>query len=171
MILESIVELNGKTMIGWEEIGKSKVSERSVFQFWKEDDNLSIHNNQSNNIIISEAEYAYLDMKYNRNSPLGLSWAGYIDVEKAYSWDPDETIAASLTSKIIGVETPLWTETIATEDDLEYMAFPRLPGYAEIAWSSKESRNWSEYKKRVAKQKSYFERKDINYYPSEDIAW
>ena len=30
--------------------------------------------------------------------------------------------------QLLGVEAPLWTETLATIDDVEYMAFPRLAG-------------------------------------------
>ena len=39
-------------------------------------------------------------------------------------------------SDILGIEAPLWTETILTMKDIEYMVFPRLPGIAELAWSA-----------------------------------
>ncbi len=37
-------------------------------------------------MIISIASKAYLDMKYNENTPYGLTWAGYIPIETAYRW-------------------------------------------------------------------------------------
>ena len=36
---------------------------------------------------------------------------------------------------ILGVEAPIWTETLRSLDDMEYMAFPRIAAIAEIAWS------------------------------------
>ena len=35
----------------------------------------------------------------------------------------------------LGVEAALWTETVDTRAGLDYLAFPRLLGIAEIAWS------------------------------------
>jgi hexosaminidase len=72
---------------------------------------------------------------------------------------------------IIGIEGALWTETITNLDEIEYMVFPRLPGYAEIGWTPSSLRNWDEYKYRLAKQAEYFKAMDINYYPSKRVPW
>jgi hexosaminidase len=34
---------------------------------------------------------------------------------------------------VIGVEACLWSETLETFEDIEYMAFPRLVGVAAVA--------------------------------------
>ena len=55
-----------------------------------------------------------------------------INVQTGYSWDPATQISGLAESNIVGVEAPLWTETIITSADIDYMTYPRLPGYAEI---------------------------------------
>jgi hexosaminidase len=55
--------------------------------------------------------------------------------------------------------------------EMEYMIFPRLPGYAEIGWTPSSGRNWSEYKVRLGKQAERFKAMDINYYPSSFVPW
>ena len=72
---------------------------------------------------------------------------------------------------ILGLEAPLWTETITKMDDIEYMVFPRLPGYAEIAWSPDSLRDWDTYKKRLAEHGARFKALEIDYYPSKRIVW
>jgi hexosaminidase len=72
---------------------------------------------------------------------------------------------------ILGIEAPLWTETITNMDELEYMVFPRLPGYAEIGWTPAGMRNWEEYKVRLGKQKARFEAMEIDYYASRLVPW
>ena len=72
---------------------------------------------------------------------------------------------------IIGIEAPMWTETIVKLDDIEYMMFPRLPGVAEIGWTPSEMRSWDEYKYRLAKHERFFKVMDINYYPSKRVPW
>ncbi len=56
-------------------------------------------------------------------------------------------------------------------DEMEYMVFPRLPGYAEIGWTAPEIRNWEEYKNRLAKHGKRFEAMDIDFYRSDLVPW
>jgi hexosaminidase len=72
---------------------------------------------------------------------------------------------------IYGIEAPLWSETVTNMDEIEYMVFPRLPGYAEIGWSAPVTRNWDEYKTRLAKHGKRFEGMDINFYRSALVPW
>lgn len=74
-------------------------------------------------------------MKYDERTPLGLSWAGYAEVKRSYDWDPGDHLAGVPASAVRGVEAPLWSETIQTSADIEYMAFPRVAGVAELGWS------------------------------------
>ena len=72
---------------------------------------------------------------------------------------------------ILGVEAPLWSETISNIDELEYLAFPRIIGYSELSWSIKENRDWENYKVRLADQAPFLDRMDVKYYPSKLIDW
>ena len=71
----------------------------------------------------------------------------------------------------MGIEAPLWSETISTVSELEYLAFPRAIGYSELSWSTVENRSWEDYKERLARQASFLERMNVNYYPSGLIDW
>ena len=64
----------------------------------------------------------------------------------------------------LGLEAPLWTETISTQEQMDYMIYPRLLGYAEIGWTDKEYRSWEEYKVRLEKQEKSLEYQGVNYY-------
>ena len=52
-------------------------------------------------------------------------------------------------SSLLGVEAPLWSETVATMRDVEFLAFPRLAAIAEVGWSRAESRDWDAFKVRL----------------------
>jgi hexosaminidase len=71
---------------------------------------------------------------------------------------------------ILGLEAPLWTETVLTMQDIEYLTFPRLLGVAELAWSP-EGQNWEEYRQRLAKHGKRMEAMRINFYRSPDVDW
>ena len=62
-------------------------------------------------------------------------------------------------------------ETIENFDDLSFLAFPRLLGYAEIGWTAQEQRRWEEYKKRLAAHGALLKSKEVNFYPSPMVEW
>jgi hexosaminidase len=120
---------------------------------------------------MSPANRAYLDMKYDRSTPYGLSWAGYVNVQKSYSWNPSTLIPNLPESAIAGVEAPIWSETLDNIDKVEFMAFPRLPGIAELGWSPAGALDWSAYQDRLAGQGSRWDALSVNFFRDPQIAW
>ena len=110
-------------------------------------------------------------MKYTEQTPLGQDWAGLIEVKDAYGWNPGAYIANVPSSAILGVEAPLWTETIRTSADIEFMAFPRLPAIAELGWSPQSTHSWSAFRKRLAAQGPRWKVQGMNYYHSPQVPW
>jgi hexosaminidase len=110
-------------------------------------------------------------MKYDDTTALGLHWAGFVEVEKAYDWEPLTVVEGLAEENLIGVEAPLWSETALTLDDVEFLAFPRLPGINEIGWSTMAGRSWEEYRDRLAAHGPRFDVMGIDYYRSPQIGW
>ena len=168
--VEKIVQKYGKKMIGWDEVATADLDSTSIAQFWASQENAEEAVQKGMKIILSPATKAYLDMKYDTLSKYGLHWAAYIPVDTAYVWSPDG-YAGIPKESILGVEAPLWSETISNIDELEYLAFPRVIGYSELSWSTEENRNWDDFKVRLANQAPYLDRMNVKYYPSELIDW
>jgi len=182
--VQSIVAAKGKQAIGWEEIAQSQLLPGSIAQHWNlpigpasSPDRQAVQQDliqavqQGTRVIMSPADKAYLDMKYQDSTTLGKTWAGYINVETAYDWDPATLIPGVTEKDILGVEAPLWSETLNNMDDLEYMAFPRILGIAEIGWTPQAGRDWNGYKVRLAAQGARLEALGVHFYPSPEIPW
>jgi len=169
--VQDIVQKHGKQMIGWEEIAQSELKDHTVVHFWKKAKYAEKALTQDNKVIVSLAHKAYLDMKYHKDTKLGLTWAGFIEVDTAYNWQLENLASGLGKEHILGIEAPLWGETITNIDDIEFLTFPRLPGYAEIGWTKATDRDWEAYKVRLGKFKSRFEAMDIDYYPSPKVPW
>jgi hexosaminidase len=167
--VQDIVNSHGKDVIGWADISDAKLKPTTVAQFWKQKpDNAIKAINQNVKIIMSNASRMYMDLKYDSTTTIGLTWAGMIEVDKAYDWDPENLFERITKKDMIGLEAPLWTETIKTLDDIDYMVSPRMPGYAEIGWTTNK-RDWNEYKNRLASFDKRFEYMGINYYRSPKV--
>ena len=83
------------------------------------------------------------------------------------------TLPAVTDDNIIGVEGALWSETLQTIKDIEFMAFPRLPALAELAWSPKTApnRTVASFTSRVATQGPRWQLRSQNFYPSTQAPW
>lgn len=170
--VKKIVEKHGKKMMGWADISAASLDENTIAQFWHTRTKTALNAVKQNaQIVMSPARRAYMDMQYDTLSPLGLHWAGYTEVDDAYDWNLKDHVKGITNDHIIGIEAPLWAETIETMDDIEYLIFPRLLGYAEIGWTKDEDRNWNEYKIRLGLQKERFDFMKLNYYPSPLVEW
>ncbi len=167
---QGIVNKYGKRMIGWDEVGVIDLLSTSIAQYWN-GSNAFTAAQKGAKVIMSPASRTYLDQKYNPSTELGLNWAGYIEAQEAYTWDPATVLSGVTEGQILGVEAPLWTETIRTRADIEYMVFPRLIGIAEIGWSAADGREWSEYRLRLAEHGPRLDFWKINFYRSPQVPW
>ena len=109
--------------------------------------------------------------QYHTDTPIGQNWAAYIDVQDAYAWDPATLVRGVPESSIIGVEAPVWTETLATMRDVEFLAFPRLAAIADVAGAQPAGRNWNEFKARLGAQGPRWTVLGVNFYRSPAVPW
>ena len=174
----------GKTPVAWHEAGATAdVADTTVGQYWgfmtpqegaAEKAQTFVGNGSQ--LILSPADAIYLDMQYPTGPSLGLTWAnGPTSVERAYSWEPADIVPGIDESDILGVEAPLWTETIRTAEDIDTMAFPRIAAAAEAAWSpatgESDLRTWESFRERVGTLGPLWTSMGIGFHPSGEIPW
>ncbi|WP_345801744.1 family 20 glycosylhydrolase [Microbacterium sp. AZCO] len=174
----------GKTPIAWHEAGSAPgLDPGTIGQYWGYttpldgmDDQARAFVANGSRLILSPADAVYLDMKYDESTALGLAWAnGPTSVEAAYSWEPSDIIAGIDESDILGVEAPLWTETVRDLSDIDALAFPRLAAAAEAAWSpatgTSELRTWTSFRERVGALAPLWTSLGIGFHASTEIPW
>lgn len=167
---QEIVSKHGKLMIGWEEIAQARLIPTSIAQVWKSDSGAAAVQYGAK-LVMSPAQKAYLDMKYDDNTELGLKWAALVEVRTAYDWDPATLIKGVVESNIAGVEAAIWAETVRNITAVEYLAMPRLPAIAEVGWTPQAGRSWDSFKTRIASHAPRWNLLGINYYRSPQVPW
>ncbi|MET9361844.1 beta-N-acetylhexosaminidase [Streptomyces sp. NPDC006632] len=171
---QPVVHRYGKTVMAWHQIVDATPIPGAVAQYWGttgDEAEVAAAAQAGTKLVMSPANRAYLDMKYDAKTPLGTNWAGYVEVDKSYSWDPDTFVQGVPANAVLGVEAPIWSETLSTSAQIEYMAFPRLQGIAELGWSPASTHDWTAYKTRLAQQGPRMTALGINYYRSPQVPW
>ncbi|MBW8764205.1 MAG: beta-N-acetylhexosaminidase [Microbacterium sp.] len=176
----AIVVEAGKTPVAWHEMGSAEnIAQGTVGQYWGSTSPQGTHADEAARfvdrggaLIMSPSDAAYLDMKYAPDFPLGLDWAGIIDVRTAYEWDPTAVLDVPAAA-ILGIEAPLWSETTPNYSDVEQLAFPRAAAHAEIGWSPRESpaRTWESFRSRLGALAPLWNAEGIAFHRSAEVSW
>ncbi|HEX7072215.1 MAG TPA: beta-N-acetylhexosaminidase, partial [Rhodothermales bacterium] len=171
-----IVRARGKQVVGWDDIAEAdlELEPGTVVQVWRpqhEGAGASIAEAVAAGarVVLSPADRVYIDMKYDSTTVLGLAWAGYNDIRDSYDWEPAEFVPGVSESAILGVEAPMWAETLGALHEIELMAFPRLAGVAELGWSPPAERSWESYRRRVGQQAPRWTALGVNFYRAPEI--
>ena len=167
---QAIVAKYGKRPIGWEEVAKAPLLPSTVIQLWRSD-TATFATKQGAKIIMSPAPRTYIDMKYNDATELGLRWAGLIPLRHAYDWNPATYAQGAAESDILGVEAPLWSETIRNIAAAQFLALPRLPALAEVGWTPQAQRSWESFRDRIAAHGPRWNLLGFNYNRVPEIPW
>lgn len=164
---ENYLSTKGKQMFGWEEaVFGDKVSKDTViFSWFSEQSGIECIRN-GYPVVLQPGHETYLDMAQDNSAcEPGTDWACKIPLEKAYHYEPfaNSNVTAKEFEQVKGIQCALWCEMTNTQSRFEYMIFPRLLAIAEVCWSAKEQRDWSDFQARLSGQLQYLDRLGINY--------
>ncbi|MEV0431081.1 beta-N-acetylhexosaminidase [Micromonospora sp. NPDC050495] len=171
---QRLVAATGKTVVGWHQLAPAEHVDGRVLQWWGtngDDPETADAVRRGARLILSPGNHTYLDMKYAPDTPIGHDWAGLIDVRRAYEWDPGSHVRGVPAEAVLGVEAPLWTETVTSRAEIEFMLFPRLPAVAELGWSPRETHDWAGFRERLAGHGPRWTAARITFRPSPEIPW
>ncbi|WP_242918933.1 family 20 glycosylhydrolase [Pontibacter liquoris] len=111
-------------------------------------------------VVLTNVTNLYFDLASQKDyDEPGLYWGGYVDVDKPFYFIPYDYLKNTkedsrgepvdraifkdkvrLTeagkANIVGIQAPLWSETVRNNERLEFMILPKLLGLAERAWAS-----------------------------------
>ena len=121
---------------------------------------------------MSPADKAYLDMKYDATTQLGLHWAGYTSVRDAYAWDPARTVAGVTgDGGARGRGAALVARRRRPSPTSSTSRSRALIGIAEIGWSPARGRSWAEYRVRLGAQGPRLTAMGVGFYRSPEVPW
>jgi hexosaminidase len=92
-------------------------------------------------------------------------------VRDAYDWDPATYMKGVGERDILGVEAPIWSESLRNITAVEYLALPRIPAVAELAWTPQAARNWDSFRTRIVTHQARWNYLGVNFYRSPQLPW
>ncbi len=162
--MEKFIVSKGRKIIGWDEILDGGLAPEATVMSWRGIEGGIAAARQGHDAIMSPGGYCYFDhyQADPRFEPKAIG--GLTTLKKVYSYEPTPGELSNEEAKhILGAQGNLWTEFIATPSHLEYMAVPRMIALAEVVWSPKSLRNWTDFRSRMDSQYKRLEYLYVNY--------
>jgi len=145
------VSAAGRRLIGWDEILEGGLCEGAAVMSWRGEEGGLAAASQNHDVVMAPSQWVYFDhyQAYPTcEEPLAIG--GMSPTDRVYAYEP---IPAAMNpeqrSRVLGSQGQLWTEYIATMDQVEYMGFPRICALAEVLWLDAEKKNYTGFLRRL----------------------
>lgn len=163
-----IIQGIGKRPMAWDEQAEAGADRNVVIFWWRKGrpDVLDAAARAGYDLVMAPVDQAYFDYHQGPGEP-GAPWEGNdggpISVSKILKWEPvPDRFTPEEASHVLGIEAAVWTEFIKTERYFEFMTYPRLLAFAEVAWRTKGPRDEKEFDARLEPHIEALRAKGIN---------
>jgi len=164
--MSEMLAAKGKKMVGWDEILDGDIPKDSLVMAWRGAEKGTEAAKKGHQVVMSPIVPCYLD--HIQGDPAIEQYGGYLlrpmRLSQVYEYEPvPEGVDPEL---ILGAQGNVWTGRMGSERHVEYMTWPRALALAEVLWSPKRDREWSDFASRVEAQFPRFRLARVNIAPS-----
>ena len=162
--IEKYLNDKGKQIIGWDEILEGGLAPNATVMSWRGTNGAIEAAKQKHNVIMTPTSHCYFDYYQSTHPDEPTAIGGFLPLEKVYNFNPiPEELNEDESQYVLGAQGNIWTEYLPTEDHVEYMAFPRMLAMSEVVWSQSDTKNYTDFAKRVEHFNKRLDVLDINY--------
>lgn len=148
--IEKTLSLHNRKIIGWDEILEGGLAPTATVMSWRGVDGGIAAAKAGHDAIMTPGSHCYFDHYQSDPATEPTAIGGLTTLEKAYSYEPvPEGLSTEEAKHILGAQGNVWTEYMPKSEQVEYMAFPRACALAEVVWSPKGKRNWTDFSRRI----------------------
>jgi hexosaminidase len=162
--MEKYLNSKGRQIIGWDEILEGGLAPNATVMSWRGEEGGIAAAQQDHDVIMTPGNWCYFDHYQDTSKSEPLAIGNYTPVSEVYSYEPlPPQLSAAQAKHVLGAQANVWTEYMKSSDYVEYMVYPRACAMAEVVWSPKESRNYTDF---LTRMRTHLKRLDgwgVNY--------
>ncbi|GAB3953874.1 family 20 glycosylhydrolase [Spirosoma harenae] len=167
--IDQFVTAKGRRIIGWDEIleganPKLRLSAGATVMSWRSIKSGVQAARQQHDVVMTPGQFCYFDHFQGDPGQEPTGFGGSLPLAKVYSYNPTPAELSTEDARhILGSQGNLWTEYIPTQQQVEYMIWPRAAALAEVVWTPLSEKNYDDFLRRFAIHTKRLANLDVNY--------
>ena len=179
--IQKVLKKRGKTIVGWDEIIERGLDDKAVGMVWHNKEKAILGTQAGHDMVMALSSHAYFDVAESSipGEVKAATWLSPISLEKVYSMDPVvEGLDDAYQSQVLGVHATLWSDQFIhgtilqeilpinenrSEKYFDYLTFPRMAALAEVGWTDKNLKDWSDFEYRMRKHYNRYDEAGYGY--------
>jgi hexosaminidase len=166
--MDHFLTAHGRRLVGWDEILEGGLAPNAVVMSWRGTAGGLAAARAGHDVIMTPGDYTYFDHYQSRSTatePLAIG--GFLPLDSVYAYEPvPAELEPQFAPHILGAQGQVWTEYIEDSKNVEYMAFPREAALAEVLWTPKARRDFTDFLARLPAEFARLQALDVNYRPT-----
>ncbi|MFF6961088.1 family 20 glycosylhydrolase [Streptomyces sp. NPDC008317] len=159
----------GRRLIGWDEILEGGLAEGAAVSSWQGYAGGIAAAKAGHDVVMCPQTHVYLDWRQSEDPEEPVPIAHARGLEDVFRFEPvPPQLTEEEAAHVIGTQANIWTEVMDSVRVLDYMAFPRLAAFAEVAWSdlpAADERDWPEFEARMRTHYARLDALGVEYRP------
>lgn len=165
---DSVFSMNAK-LLAWDEVAETDLpADKTILFWWRHDkpDQLQKALSKGYSVVLCPRLPLYFDFVQDSTHTEGRKAAnnGFNSLQDVYAFTATALPPVTVNNhkQVLGIQGNVWTETIATEQRLDFMLFPRIAALAEAAWTNKK--DYAGFKLNLTKHFELYKQAGIHFY-------
>ena len=162
--IEKFLIANNRKLIGWDEILEGGLAPEAAVMSWRGESGGIAAAKMKHEVVMTPGSPCYFD--HYQAGPEGepLAIGGFNTLKKVYAYEPiPAELSADEGKYVLGAQANVWTEFITDNESLEYMILPRMPALAEVLWTPKNKKDFTDFNKRLQYHFKAYGQKGLHY--------
>ncbi|MGX5820205.1 beta-N-acetylhexosaminidase [Chitinophaga lutea] len=172
---DSVRSLNA-TVLGWDEVTAATLPVDQTIVFWwrhERPQQLKTALEKGYKVVLCPRIPYYFDFVQDSSHRVGRRWSGaFAPLQSVYEFTSAKLLEGvnGKSPLILGIQANLWSETIVTNQRMQYLTFPRLLALAEAAWTQPARRDFKAFEKRLQAAFPLLKMQDLYYMESPKLS-
>jgi len=152
----------GRRILGWDEILAGGAPPDAVIAAWRGTEPAALAAAAGHDVVACPDTSVYLDYRQSDDPGEPTPVGTLLTTADVYAFDPVPPGVPA--DRIIGVQANVWTEHMESARRVDYMTYPRLCAFAEVAWSP-APRDLTDFESRLTAHLRRLDALGVNYRP------
>jgi hexosaminidase len=164
--IDTFLTKHSRRLIGWDEILEGGLVPGAAVMSWRGEVGGIEAAKAGHDVVMTPGNYTYLDHYQADPKTEPMAIGGFTTLEKVYHYEPIPAVLDTDKARhILGAQGQIWTEYIATPQQVEYMAYPRAIALAEVLWTPKDKKDYADFILRLQIHSKRLDSLNVNYCP------